>query len=194
MYNSKFINLFSLEVFCIGPETGTRSQMLLLSRFSRVRLCATLWTAARQDALSTEFSRQEYWSGLPFSPSKEDWVPKNWCFLTVVLEKALWSPLDCKEMKIVNPKRNQLYIPWKDWCLSWSSNTLATWCEGPAHWKRPWCWERLREGGERDTEDEIVAWHHRLNGYEFEQIPEHSKGKDNLVCCSPWGHKESDMT
>ena len=86
-------------------------------------------------------------------------------------------------------KKSTLYIPWKDWCLSWSSNTLATWCEDTTHWKRPWCWERLRTGGERDTEDEIVAWHHWLNGHEFEQIPEYSKGKDNLVCCSPWGCK-----
>ena len=43
--------------------------------------------------------------------------------------------------------KSTLNIPWKDWCLSWSSNTLATWCEGLTHWKRPWCWERLRSGG-----------------------------------------------
>ena len=43
-----------------------------------------------------------------------------------------------------------LNIHWRDWCWSWSSNTLATWCKEPTHWKRPWCWERLRAGGEGD--------------------------------------------
>ena len=65
------------------------------------------------------FSRQEFWSGLPFpspeldvrvGPYKEGWVPKNWCFWTVVLEKTLESPLDCKEIQPVNPKGNQYWI------------------------------------------------------------------------------------
>ena len=63
-----------------------------------------------------------------------------WCWRT------LEYPLDCKETKPVNPKGNQ---PW-DWCWSWSSNTLATWCEELTYWKRPWCWERLKAGAERD--------------------------------------------
>ena len=80
---------------------------------------------------------------------KESWALKNWCFLTVVLEKSLESALDCKEIKLVNHKANQsLNIHWKDWCWSWSSNTLATWCEELTHWKRPWCWERFKTGGE----------------------------------------------
>ena len=80
---------------------------------------------------------------------KESWALKNWCFLTVVLEKSLESALDCKEIKSVNHKANQsLNIHWKDWCWSWSSNTLATWCEELTHWKRPWCWERFKTGGE----------------------------------------------
>ena len=78
---------------------------------------------------------------------KEDWAPKNWCFRIVVPEKILESPLDSREIKPVNPKRSQ---PWtfigRYWC--WISNTLATWCEELTHWKRPWCWERLKAGGE----------------------------------------------
>ena len=58
-------------------------------------------------------------------------------------------------------------ILWKDWCWSWSSNTLATWCKDLTYWKRPRCWERLRAGGE-ETKDEMVGWHHRLNGHESE--------------------------
>ena len=80
---------------------------------------------------------------------KESWAPKNWCFWTVVLEKTLESPLDCKEIKPVNPKGNQ-NIHWKDWCWSWKTNTWATWCEELTHWKRPWCWERLKAGGDQD--------------------------------------------
>ena len=82
---------------------------------------------------------------------KEGWAPKNWCFWIVVLEKTLENPLDCKEIKPVNLKGNQtLNIHWKDWYWSWSSNTLATWFEELTHWKRPWCWERLKAGGEGD--------------------------------------------
>ena len=68
----------------------------------------------------------------------------------MVLEKTLKSPLDCKEIQPVHPKKSVLNIHWKDWCWSWNSNTLAAWCEEPTHWKRPWCWERLRAGGEGD--------------------------------------------
>ena len=60
-----------------------------------------------------------------------------------------------------------LNIHWKDWCWSWNSNTVATSCKELPPWKRPWCWERLK-AGEGVTEDEMVGWHHRLNGHEFE--------------------------
>ena len=80
---------------------------------------------------------------------KESWV-QNWCFWTVVLKKTLESPLDCKEVQPVHPKGNQSWGHWKDWCWSWNSNTWATWCEELTHLKRPWCWERMRAGGEGD--------------------------------------------
>ena len=82
---------------------------------------------------------------------KEGWAPKNWCFWTMGLEKILESPLDCKEIQPVNPKRNQLNIHWKDWCWSWNSNMLAIWCKKLTHLKRPWRWERLKAGGEGDN-------------------------------------------
>ena len=74
-------------------------------------------------------------------------------------------------------------VHWKDWCWSWSSNTLATWYEELTHWKRPWCWEKLKAGGEGDNR----GWHHRLNGYEFEHAPRVDVGQGSLACCSPWG-------
>ena len=73
---------------------------------------------------------------------KEGWVLKNWCFWIVVLEKTLESPLDCKEVKPVNLKRYQ------HWIFIGKPNTLATWKEELTHWRRPWCWERLKAGGE----------------------------------------------
>ena len=81
---------------------------------------------------------------------KETWVLKNWCFWTVVLEKTLESPLDSKEIQQSVLKESVLNLHWKDWCWSWNCSTLATWCEEPTHWKRPWCWERLKVEGEGD--------------------------------------------
>ena len=105
------------------------------------------------------------------------------------------TSLDCMENKSVNPsKKSTLKIHWEDWSWSWSSNALATWFEKPTHWIRPWPWERLRAGGEGGKEDEMVGWHHQLNGLEFEQIPGDSGKQGSLVCYSPWGLKESDMT
>ena len=92
---------------------------------------------------------------------KESWVQKNWCFWTVVLEKTLESPLDCKEIQPVHPKerRSVLGIHWKDWCWSGNSSTLAPWWEELTCLKRPWCWKRLKAGGEGNDrgEDGSVA-------------------------------------
>ena len=79
---------------------------------------------------------------------KERWAPKNYYFLTVVLEKTLENPLDCKEIQPVHPKGDQSWVfIGRTGCWSWNSSTLATWCEGLTHLNRPWCWERLKAGG-----------------------------------------------
>ena len=74
---------------------------------------------------------------------KESWELKNWCFWTVLLEKTLESPLDCKEIQPVHSKGDQSWV-FIGWYWSWNSNTLATWCEELTHWKRPLCWEKLK--------------------------------------------------
>ena len=81
---------------------------------------------------------------------KEGLVPKNWCF-QIVVKKTLDSPLDNKDIKPVNPKGNQswTFIGRTD-AEAEAPNTLATWWEELTHWKRPWCWERLKAGGEGD--------------------------------------------
>ena len=76
-------------------------------------------------------------------------VLKNWCFWTVVLEKTLESPLDCKEIQPVHPKGDQSWVFIRQ-TYAENSNTLATWCEELTPWKRPRCWERLKAGGERN--------------------------------------------
>ena len=112
-----------------------------------------------------------------------------------MLEKALESLLDCKEIKTVNPKRNGswIFIGRTDA----EAETPILWPPDAKNWligKDPdagndWRWE---EKGL--TEDEMVEWHHRLNGHEFEQASGVGDGQGSLVCCSPWGHKQSDLT
>ena len=94
---------------------------------------------------------------------KEIWVPKNWCFWNVVLEKTLESPLDCKEIKPIHPEGNQSWVFIGSiylLCWSWNSNTLATSCEELTYWKRPWCWEGLKARGEGDDR----GWMRWLDG------------------------------
>ena len=87
-----------------------------------------------------------------------------------------------------------LNIHWKEWYWSWSSNALAAWCEELTHWKRPWCWERLKAGEEGTTEDEMVGWHHWLDGHGFGWTPGVGDGQGGLACCGSWGHKELETT
>ena len=121
---------------------------------------------------------------------KEGWVPKNGWFWTVVLEKTLESPLGNKEIKPVNPKGNQ---PW-----TFIGRTDAE-AEVPIFWPldgKSWLIRKDPDAGKDwrqekgTTEDEMVGWHHRLNGHEFEQTLGGGEGWGNLACCSPWGCKE----
>ena len=120
---------------------------------------------------------------------KESWALKNWCFWTVVLEKTLESPLDCKEIQRVHPKENQSWIFFGR--TDAETEPPILWPPDAKNWligKDPDAMKNWR------TEDEMVGWHHRLDGHEFEQVPGVGDGQGSLACCSPWGHKESDMT
>ena len=126
---------------------------------------------------------------------KESWVLQNWCFWTVVLEKTLVSPLDCKEIQPVHPKGDQSWIftgrtddeaetpiLWppdeKNWLIGKDSETGKDW--------------RQEEKG--TTKDEMVRWHYWLYGHEFEWTPGVGDGQGGLAHWSPWGRKESNMT
>ena len=89
-------------------------------------------------------------------------------------------------------RRPVLGVRWKDWWWAWNFNTLATSCEELTHWKRPWCWEGLKSGGEGD--DRASVWHHRLNAHEFGWTPGVGDGQGGLACCNSWSLKESDTT
>ena len=124
---------------------------------------------------------------------KESWVPKNWCFWTVVLEMTLESPLDCKDIKSVNPKGKQSWI----FIGRTGAETPMLWPSDVKNWlfeKDPDAGKSLRQEDKGTTEDEMVGWHHQLDEYEFKQAPEVGDGQGSLACCNPWGYKESDMT
>ena len=117
------------------------------------------------------------------------------CFQIVVLENTLESPLDSKEIKPVNPKGNQPRI--------FIGRTDAE-AEAPIHWppdvkswliwEDPDAGEDWRQEEKRTTENEMVGWHHRLDGREFEQTLGNGEGLGSLTCCRPWDLKELDVT
>ena len=118
---------------------------------------------------------------------KESWVPKNWCFWTVLL-KILESPLDCKEIKPVNRKGNQSWI-----FIGRTDAEAETPILGPPDAKNWLIWKDTDAGKdwmqEKQTTDEMVGWHHQLDGHEFEQALGVGDGQGSLTCCSPWSHR-----
>ena len=119
---------------------------------------------------------------------KESWGQKNWCFWTVMLEKTPESPLDSKEIQPVHPKGNQ------SWVFTGRTDVAAEtpllWPPDVKNWltgKDPGAWKDWRQEEKGTTEDEMVGWHHRLNGHEFEQALEVGEGEGSLACCSSMG-------
>ena len=97
---------------------------------------------------------------------KESWAPKNWCFWTVVLEKTLESPLDSKEIELVNPKGNQSWIFIGR--IDAEAETLILWppdAKNRLIGKDPDAGKDWRQEEKGMSEDEMVGWHHRLNGH-----------------------------
>ena len=71
---------------------------------------------------------------------------------------------------------------------------MLSWYEELTYLKRPWCWKDWRQEEKGTTEDEMIGWHHQLDGHEVEQAPGVGDGQGSLACCSPWGCKELDTT
>ena len=131
---------------------------------------------------------------------KESWVLKNWtlvlkCFWIVVLDKTLESPLDCMDIKPVHPKGNHSWIfigrtdVEAETPILWPPD-VKSWLI----WKDPDAGKDWMQEEKGMTKDEMVGWHHRLNGREFEHAPGVGDGQGGLASCSSWGRKESDLT
>ena len=126
---------------------------------------------------------------------KESWAQKNWCFWTVVLEKTLESPLDCKEIQPVHPKGDQ------SWVFIGRTDAEAEipifWSPDSKNWligKDPDAGRDWGQEGKGTTEDEMVGWYHQLYGHGFGWTPGVGDGQGGLACCNSWGGKESDTT
>ena len=170
--------------------TWTYFEDIMLSEVREThKLCDITYTWVKATVFPVVMYGCESWT------IKESWVLKNWYFWTVVLEKILESPLDCKEIQPVHPKENQ------SWIFIARTDVEA---ETPIHWPpdaKNWLirkdlgagkdWRQEEKGM---TEDEMVGWHHWLDGHEFEQALGVRDRQGILACCSPWGHKESHTT
>ena len=126
---------------------------------------------------------------------KESWVPKNWCFWTVVLEKTLESPLDCKEIQPVHTIGDQSWVFFRRTDAKAETPILCppdvkSWLIG----KDPVAGKDWGQEEKGMTEDEMVGWHHWLDARGFGWTPGVGDGQGGLVCCDSWGHKESDTT
>ena len=124
---------------------------------------------------------------------KESWVPKNWCFWTVVLEKTLESPLDYKEIQPVHSEGDQSWVFFGR--THAKAETLVLWPPHGNSWLIGKDSDAGRDWGQEEkgmTEDEMAGWHHRLDGHEFEWTPGVGDGQGGLACCNSWGHKELD--
>ena len=118
---------------------------------------------------------------------KESWALKNWCFWTVVLEKALESLLDCKEFKPVNPKGNQSWI--FTGRIDAEAENPILWPPDAKNWllgKHPAAAKDWRQEEKSTTEDKMFGCHHQLNVHEFEQAQGVGDRQKSLECCSPW--------
>ena len=154
------------------------------------QVCAGHFQSGDKHKTSYGFSSGHVWMWEMYH--KESWVPKNWCFWAAVLEKTLESPLECKEIKSVNPKGNQ------SWIFIGSTDAEA---EAPILWPpdaKNWLMRKdldarkdWRQEEKGTTKDEKVGRHHRLDGHEFEQTLGDGEGQGSLAYCSPWGCKES---
>ena len=126
---------------------------------------------------------------------KESWALKNWCFWTVVLEKTLASPLDCKEIQPVHSEGDQ---PWDYFGRNDAkAETPVLWPPHAKSWLIGKDSDAGRDWGKGEkgmTEDEMAGWHHWLDGHEFGWTPGVGDGQGGLACCDSWGRGESDTT
>ena len=126
---------------------------------------------------------------------KESWAPENWYFFTVVFEKTLESPLDCKEIQPVHSEGDQSWVFIRRSDVE--AETPVLWppdVKSWLIWKYPLAWKVWGQEEKGTTEDEMIGWHHRLNGHEFGWNLGVGDGQGGLECCCSWDRKELDTT
>ena len=172
-----------------------RSAQLHDSTQSMMFTCDSYRSRDRLAVIITSWLFQSSCNGVWESDYKEIWAPKNWCLWTVVLEKTLESPSECKEIQPVHRKGNQSWISIGRTDVE--AEVPILWPPDAKNWligKDPVAGKYWRQEEKGMTEDEMVGWHHWLNGHESEQVLRFDDGRGSLACCSPWGRKESDTT
>ena len=166
MYKDNFANYY---IFIIASSSPLG--IIILSQFRVLWIHYHIWSI--------------YWIA--------EW--KNWCFWTVVLEKTLESPLDCKEIHPVHSKGDQSWVFFGR--NDAKAETPVLWPPHAKSWLTGKDSDAGRDWGQEEkgmTEDEMAGWHHRLDRREFEWTPGVGEGQGGLVCCDSWGRKELDMT
>ena len=166
--------LLTCSFFCLCPHSWTHSSVITLSAMQR-------WL---HDSITWNYINCE-----------EGWAPKNWCFWTVVLEKTLETPLDCKEIQPVHSEGEQ---PWDFFGRNDAkAETPVLWTPHATSWLIGKDSDAGRDWGQEEkgtTQDEMAGWHHWLDGRESEWTPGVGDGQGGLACCDSWGRKELDMT
>ena len=180
-----------------GGDCSHESKMLLLARKvdqprQHIKKQRYFFANKGPSSPGDGFSRSHVWMwDLDY---KESWAPR-WCFWTVVLEKTLESPLDCKDIQPVHPQGNQswIFIGRTDA----EAETPILWPPDAKNWligKDPDAGKDWRQEEKGRTEDEMVRWHHQLDGHEFDKAPGVGDGQGGPVCCGPWCCKQLDTT
>ena len=184
-----FLGPFDMRLGVFAAWYDTMLQVQLVYFLPQIQIQALLQVLCFLLVRSYGFSVVMYRCELDH---KEGWALKDWWFQTVVLEKILESPLDTTEIKPVNPKGNPPWI----FIGRTDAEALILWppdAKSRLIGKDPDAGKDWGQDEKGTTEDELVGWHHWLDGHEFEQTPRDSEGQGSLACCGPRGHKETRL-
>ena len=183
LYNFKLYNIWCL---LLGRKVMTNPHSILKSR-------DITWPTKVHLSKGYGVSSSHVWMWK--LDCEESWALKNWCFWTVVLEKTLECPLDCKKIQPVHSKGGQ---PWVFYGRNDAkAETPVLWPPHAKSWligKDSDAGKDCRQKEKGTTEDEMVGWHYQLNAHEFDFTPGVSDGQGGLACCDSRGHKELDTT
>ena len=182
----------------LEPDMEQRTGSKLGKEYIKAVYCHPAYLTYRQSTSCEILScmKHKLESRLQGEISITSGTPKSWCFWTVVLEKTLERPLALARrfnqsiLKEISPEYS-----WEGLMLK--AETPILWPPGVKSWlpgKDPDARQDWRQEEKGPTEDEMVGWHHQLDRHESERVPGVGDGEGSLACCSPWGHKESDMT